>query len=114
MHLREIMDRQQEFDTKHKGKFEWSEKIGPENLQMLQFLILSVLGELGELANIVKKIERGDFTFSEKESDISEEIVDIFIYTIKMCNQLGIDLEDGFLKKLQKNWERFKGFEKES
>ena len=38
---------------------------------------LAIAGEAGELCNLVKKIERGDFTLAEKRQDILEEVADV-------------------------------------
>lgn len=40
----------------------------------------ATVGELGELANILKKIDRGDFTLEEAKSDIAKEFADVQIY----------------------------------
>ena len=98
---------QEQFDNMHTSKFNWNEKITDENIEMLEFLLISLFGEIGETANIVKKVIRGDFNLVDVKDEISEEIADIFIYLMKLCNQLNIDLEGSYLKKLSKNKNRF-------
>lgn len=111
MTIKELMVLQEEFDLKHRSKFNWSEKIDDNNIEMLEFLLISMFGEIGETANLVKKSVRGDFKLEVIKDELSEEIADIFIYLMKICIQLDIDLEENYLKKLKKNTERFKKYE---
>lgn len=112
MTVDEIISFQKEFDSAHESRFPWNSRIDENNLASLEFLLISLTGELGETSNIVKKIIRGDFTLDEKRADISEEIVDMFIYLIKLSYQLDIDLEATYLDKMEKNRERFKKYER--
>lgn len=113
MTLKEIIEFQKKFDSKHAGNFKWNEMITDENVEMLEFLLVSLFGEAGETANIVKKIARGDFKISDKKETLSEEITDIFIYLIKLVYQLDIDLEAEYFKKMNKNEQRFERYETE-
>ena len=112
MTLQELMKLQEEFDIKHTSNFIWNEKINDENIEMLEFLLISMFGEIGETANLVKKSVRGDFKLESIKEQLSEEIADIFIYLMKICIQLDIDLENSYLNKREKNMERFKKYEK--
>lgn len=112
MTLGELTELQKKFDSNHKGKFTWDTKVTDSNIEMLEFLLVSLTGELGEAANIVKKVVRGDFKLEEKKTDLQEEIVDIFIYLLKMSYQLDIDLEAVYIDKMKKNQERFHKYEK--
>lgn len=112
MTLAELIELQEKFDTQHAGKFKWNTKITEENIELLEFLIVSLTGELGETANIVKKIVRGDFELKVKKDELQDEIADIFIYLLKISYQLDIDLEEAYIKKLEKNRERFLKYEK--
>ena len=111
MTFEEVINLQMEFDANHKGKFHWDEKITNENIELLEFLLIAIVGEVGETSNIVKKILRGDFSLDEKKSEITEEIVDIFIYLIKMSYQLEIDLVAEYINKMKKNKEKFEKYE---
>ncbi len=106
--LKEICDKQKEFDKKTfiKDKPFYTE-INENNLQELEHLIVCLVGELGEFSNLTKKIVRGDKLFHEEKQNLDEELVDTFIYLVKISNQFGVDLEKGFLKKLEKNKGRF-------
>lgn len=112
MELKDIMLKQYEFDLKHASKFEWSEPITEDTIDMLAFLIVAMTGEVGELSNVVKKILRGDVSLESAREYIEDEIADIFIYLIKICNQMSIDLEELFLSKLSNNVKRFQNYEK--
>ncbi|TGE39382.1 nucleotide pyrophosphohydrolase [Desulfosporosinus fructosivorans] len=111
MTIEEIIIQQQEFDSNYKGKFNWNQIIDNEHLEILEFLLLSMVGEFGEATNIVKKVIRGDKTLEEVKDDLSEEIIDIFIYVIKLIYQLDIDLDKVYSAKMEKNKIRFKEYE---
>lgn len=113
MTLQQLIELQKEFDGRHKGKFKWDTKVTDSNIEMLEFLLVSLTGEVGEFANIIKKIVRGDFKLEEKRTDIEEELTDVFIYLLKISYQLNIDLENSYLKKMEKNKERFSKYEKQ-
>jgi NTP pyrophosphatase (non-canonical NTP hydrolase) len=59
----------------------------------------AVLGELGELANMVKKIERGDFTLEEQRVDVGKEIADVLIYLDILAFRCGVDLGAAVIDK---------------
>lgn len=107
MKLSEIIRMQQDFDSMHKGKFMWNQKVTEENLEILSFLMVAMTGELGETANIIKKVIRGDCSLESRRKDIEEEITDLFIYIIKFAYQMDIDIESKFVEKLEYNKERF-------
>lgn len=113
MTLNELIELQKKFDGKHKGNFKWNVKVTDSNIEMLEFLLVSLTGEVGEVANIVKKIVRGDFKLEEKKPDIQDELVDVFIYLLKLSYQLNIDLESAYVEKMKKNRERFLKYEKQ-
>lgn len=113
MTLEELIILQKDFDSHHKGKFQWDQKIDENNLDMLEYILISLIGELGETANIVKKILRGDCSLEEKRENLNEEVIDIFIYTLKLAYQLDIDIPSTYLSKLDKNKQRFNNYIKE-
>jgi NTP pyrophosphatase (non-canonical NTP hydrolase) len=114
MKLAELMLLQTQFDRRHSGKAKFYAKITDKNIRELEHLLVCLIGEVGELSNITKKIVRGDISFSQPsvKSHISEEVADVFIYLMKICNQAGIDLEGECLKKLEFNKTRFRAYEK--
>jgi len=52
----------------------------------------ATVGELGELANIMKKIDRGDFTLEEARPAIAKELADVQTYLDIMAYKLGVNL----------------------
>jgi NTP pyrophosphatase (non-canonical NTP hydrolase) len=52
----------------------------------------ATVGELGELANIMKKVDRGDFTLEEAREAIGKELADVQTYLDIMAYKLGINL----------------------
>ncbi|TFH88465.1 nucleotide pyrophosphohydrolase [Billgrantia azerbaijanica] len=108
MTLRDICELQEDFDKSVSidGKPFYS-KINDDNMQDLEHLIVCLLGELGEFSNIVKKVVRGDSLARNVKDDLDEELVDVFIYLIKIANQFDVDLEAKYLEKLEKNKMRF-------
>lgn len=107
MTLRELQELQDQFDRRFFPRFSGAEPIGDGNLEVLLYLATALSGETGELANQVKKVYRGDTKLSAAVVPISEELADVFIYTLKLATQLGIDLEGAFLGKLTSNRRRF-------
>jgi NTP pyrophosphatase (non-canonical NTP hydrolase) len=98
---------QREFDETLRPEFSFHSTTGEIRLEELEHLLVCLFGEVGELANIVKKIRRGDFKFSDKKDEVTEEVVDALIYLIKISNYIDIDLEKEYLKKLATNKKRF-------
>lgn len=109
--IKELLEFQEEFDKKHSGSFKWNEKVTEERLDILSFLFVALGGEYGEASNLVKKIIRGDKKLEDVREELSEEIVDIFIYVLKLIYQMDIDVEKVYFEKMKKNEERFKKFE---
>ncbi|MEW8200219.1 MAG: MazG-like family protein [Candidatus Thiodiazotropha endolucinida] len=52
----------------------------------------ATVGELGELANLLKKVDRGDFTLEEAREEISKEFADVQTYLDIMAMKLGVNL----------------------
>ncbi|MFQ5852215.1 MAG: nucleotide pyrophosphohydrolase [Candidatus Binatia bacterium] len=110
MELRDIRDLQASFDARHASDVPWDTSVSETNVRFLEHLVVCLVGEVGEFANLVKKIVRGDVSYPEVVPRLSEEITDAFIYLIKICNQMGVDLECTYLERLAVNEERFKKF----
>ena len=102
MQLKHIQEMQQSFDKSHQMKLEFYEKIDEKNLPALEHLVVCLLGELGEFSNLLKKVVRGDYELKEVKPLLDEELVDVFIFLIKIANQFDVDLENGYLNKLEK------------
>ncbi|MEM5793706.1 MAG: MazG-like family protein [Candidatus Aenigmatarchaeota archaeon] len=113
MDLKEIAKFQREFDKKH--GWDWSKSSKEEKIKHLQYATIALAGEVGEFANTVKKILR-EFNFSREipkgeYEKLKEEIIDVFVYFIKIADQLlELDVEKEYLKKMEKNEKRFAKF----
>ena len=59
----------------------------------------AVLGELGEAANLIKKIERGDFTLEEKREELGKEFADVLTYLDILAFRAGVDLGSATIDK---------------
>lgn len=53
--------------------------------------VCAVTGELGEAANVIKKVQRGDFTLDEARAEIAEEIADTITYLDLLAHKCGIE-----------------------
>lgn len=62
----------------------------------------AVCGELGEAANLIKKIERGDYTLSHAQEDLADELCDVITYVDLLAYRAGIDLDTAILRKWNK------------
>lgn len=64
----------------------------------------AVAGETGELCNIIKKIDRGDFTIEEANERelIADEVADIVCYLDLLCQKAGVDLRKAIVNKFNK------------
>ena len=59
----------------------------------------AVLGELGEAANLIKKIERGDFTLDEARIELGKEFADVVCYLDILAKRAGVNLGKATLDK---------------
>jgi MoaA/NifB/PqqE/SkfB family radical SAM enzyme len=77
-------------------------KIDKTNIEILEYLLICMVGEFGELSNIIKKVVCGDYELEEVKDILSEELIDVFIYIIKLAYQLDIDIEEVYKMKMKK------------
>lgn len=68
----------------------------------------AVLGELGELANIIKKIERGDFDQTAVQQDLADELADVVTYLDILAYRCNVDLGSATINKFNRVSERVK------
>ena len=85
---------------------EWIQNIGVRYFSELTNLG-QLMEEVGELARIMTRTY-GDQSFksSENQSDLADEIADILFVLICISNQTGVDLNQAFLKNLNKKTAR--------
>ena len=68
--------------------------------------MLLLLEETGELAKAIRKTipeASVDYERIENYTDIEEEVADVFIVLVSICNRLNINLYDAIIKKEEKN-----------
>lgn len=119
MNLDELVRMQNQFDATHG----WNPEPGVPNatFRAIQSDLIGILGEMGEFANIVKKLaletdhdpdaDLGKL-LQARHSELSEELIDAFIYLIRLASHLGVNIEQEYLDKLKVNEQRFKRFER--
>lgn len=116
MNLKELIDTQKSFDETHG----WSVDSN-DNKALIQTIsddIVGLVGELGEFANLIKKgklvhenpEELNNF-FEKNKEDLHTEIIDMFIYLVRISSHLDVDLENIYSQKLEKNRVKYKPFE---
>ena len=77
--------------------------------QRVQDKMLLLLEETGELAKAIRKRlpeASIDYEKIENYTDIEEEIADVFIVLVSICNRLNINLYNALKKKEEKNIQR--------
>lgn len=81
---------------------EWIHQYGVRYFSELTNMAL-LTEEVGELAKIIAR-KYGEQTFKDGENTdgLSDEMADVLFVLICLANQTGIDLEEAFVKNLQK------------
>ena len=77
--------------------------------QKVQDKMLLLLEETGELAKAIRKTipeASVDYERIENNTDIEEDVADVFIVLVSICNRLNINLYDAIIKKEEKNIKR--------
>ena len=91
---------------------DWIKKYGVKYFSELSNTVI-LTEEVGEFAKIVVRLY-GDQSFKSKEreasaqNDLEEEMADIFFVLICLANQMNIDLEQAFIKTIEKKTKRDK------
>ena len=70
---------------------------------------MALSGEAGELLEVFQWLtDEESKNLSEKDKQSSkEEIADVFIYLLRLCDKLGIDLEEAVDEKLVSNAKKY-------
>lgn len=112
MEITEIIEKQIAQDEEYGFPVKFSDSKSLYN-QLTKDLV-GLFGEIGEFSNIVKKInikldnpDNYELDMQSVHSLLSEELVDSFIYIIRIAAILEVDLEHEVLKKIALNAERY-------
>lgn len=85
--------------------------------QNIFFNMMLLSGEVGEVAQVLKKVhhmtlpERNDNgnvktleeALATQREEIGQELADCLAYLFKLANYTGVDLQEAYLKKMEKN-----------
>lgn len=87
---------------------EWIKTIGVRYFSELTNMAI-LTEEVGELARIMAR-KYGDQSFKDGElaDSLADEMADVLWVLICMANQTGVDLQDAFLKNMEKKTQRDK------
>jgi NTP pyrophosphatase (non-canonical NTP hydrolase) len=87
---------------------QWIKTIGVRYFSELTNMAILV-EEVGELARIMAR-KFGDQSFkpSDEKYDLADEMADVLWVLICLANQTGVDLEEAFIKNLEKKTNRDK------
>lgn len=72
----------------------------------VQTKMMLLTEEVGELARAVRKHTGGKMSKETHHSEVEDEVADVMIVLIDICNKLGVDLQKAFLEKEMKNTTR--------
>ena len=88
--------------------------------QDIFFNMMLLSGEVGEVAHVLKKVHRAttperndggnvkklEEALAAQREDIGQELADCLAYIFKLANYTGVDLQEAYLKKMEKNLKR--------
>ena len=66
------------------------------------FLLLFIQKHMGFLANLIKKVERGDYTLDEARQELADEGADVIGYTDILLYRAGIDTGEAVASKFNR------------
>ena len=96
MNIKEIQDKLAKFAKER----DWDQFHSPKNLVMA---LTSEVGELNELFQWLSEKESENLDNDE----VKQEIADIFIYLLRLCDKLGIDIEEAAKEKIEINAKKY-------
>ena len=80
---------------------DWDQYHSPKNL------VIALAGEVGELVEhfqwLTEEESRSLAKDRKKLANVSEEVADLAIYIVRLCDKLGIDLEEAIEAKIKMN-----------
>ena len=113
--MHDIVERQRLFQAAH--GWVWRNLPLDQQIDRLQYLVMALSGELGEIANPIKKFVRTSerqgidlAAYDTMRTALHEEVADVFIYLLILCDVLDIDLEKAYYDKVAVNEKKHAGF----
>lgn len=80
---------------------DWEQFHTPKNL------VMALSGEVGELTELFQWLTADEskaiMQDPKKAEAVRDELADVVVYCIRLCDQLGVDLSDAIWKKMAKN-----------
>ena len=82
---------------------DWGQFQTPKNLSM------ALIVEAAELVEHFQWMqpEESDSLTNDRKKKVAEELADILIYTVRLADRLGVDLEQSAKEKLMKNCQKY-------
>jgi NTP pyrophosphatase (non-canonical NTP hydrolase) len=89
--------------------YEIAEQQGWKDLHNVRSLSTAVAVEAGELFQLVCWLKDTDANHPEPAlvDALSDEIADIYLYLVALCDQLGVDFQTVVTQKIHKNRQRY-------
>ncbi|MDZ4202157.1 MAG: nucleotide pyrophosphohydrolase [Gallionella sp.] len=78
---------------------DWEQFHSPKNLSMA---LMVEVAELMEHFQWLTEAQSGELS-DETRHAVGEELADVLLYLVRLSDQLGVDLHDAALKKMEKN-----------
>ena len=69
-------------------------------------VFMLLMEECGEMAKAARKFQKMRTDKNSKEHNLEDEIADVFIYLLNICNKCDVDLEKAFRRKEEINKQR--------
>lgn len=118
MDMNELLKRQLEMDELHGFPVNFSND--KDKYDQLTKDLVGLFGEIGEFSNIVKKInikledsKNYELNIPASEECLQDELVDCFIYIMRLAAILRVDLESKTLMKINRNAVRYSHINRE-
>ena len=112
MDIKQIMEQQAIQDETNGFPVKFTSSIAKYD-QLTKDLV-GLFGEIGEFSNIIKKIniklanpDKYELELDVAEKLLREELIDSFIYIIRIAAIINVDLEEETIKKMQLNANRY-------
>lgn len=98
--------------TDYQGFHRWFDAKQGWEQESLENATLLLVEEVGEVAQLLKKIrwraesDGREAAVAEFRGELGAELADCLAYLLKIANRAGIDLNEAYLAKMQKNLTR--------